>query len=108
MKESPGLFLARPPDRCGRHDECFTTSVTLEQDISHKDFPVESAAWYREPKNRRHFSEHFRHCGYTREHNKTAKDRLWRVEGRRQTVYARRELSRDDRHKAVQRVVKQK
>jgi hypothetical protein len=38
-------------------------------------------------------------------HNPTAKDGLWRVAGKRQAIYARRELARDEAERAARDLI---
>jgi hypothetical protein len=46
------------------------------------------ALWIKDPKNRRAIPHRMEECGYTPVRNKSAKDRLWKINGRRQAVYA--------------------
>ena len=46
------------------------------------------AMWIKDPKNRRAIPHRMEECGYSTVRNKNAKDGLWRINGRRQAVYA--------------------
>lgn len=58
-------------------------------------------------KNTRQHKRLLSEVGYMRFLNDGAKDRLWRVEGKRQAVYVKRSLSHEDRIAAVMRIVGQ-
>jgi hypothetical protein len=49
--------------------------------------------WIRDRKNRRAIPHRLEKCGYVPVRNDAAKDRLWKIHGRRQAVYASSELS---------------
>lgn len=51
------------------------------------------ATWIRERKNRRVIPHRLEAAGYVPVRNEAAKDGLWKISGRRQAVYGRRELS---------------
>lgn len=57
-------------------------------------------------KNRRALPHRLDRAGYLVVKNPDAADGQWKIRGRRQNVYARRELSERDRHAAVQRVIR--
>lgn len=59
-----------------------------------------------ERKNRRALPHRLDRAGYLVVKNPDAADGQWKIRGRRQNVYARRELSERDRHAAVQRVIR--
>ena len=46
------------------------------------------ALWIRDPKNRRAIPHRMEECGYSAVRNKNAKDGLWKINDRRQAVYA--------------------
>ena len=48
----------------------------------------EFAMWIRDPKNRRAIPHRMEECGYSPVRNKAAKDGLWKINDRRQAVYA--------------------
>ena len=48
--------------------------------------------WLKERKNRRVIPHRLEDIGYEPVRNEAAKDGLWRIDGKRQVVYARREL----------------
>ena len=60
--------------------------------------------WLRERKNRRIIPHRLEDIGYEPVRNDTAKDGLWRVDGKRQAVYARRDLPPRDRLQAAHRL----
>jgi hypothetical protein len=57
--------------------------------------------WLNDRKNARMISHRMGECGYVPVRNRAAKDGQWRVKGKRQTVYAKAELSVRGRHEAV-------
>jgi hypothetical protein len=59
--------------------------------------------WLEECKNRRAIPHRMESVGYVPVRNDRADDGLWKVRGKRQTVYARTDLSLRDRIAAVQR-----
>jgi hypothetical protein len=61
--------------------------------------------WLRDRKNSRQIPHRMESVGYVSVRNDGAEDGRWKVAGRRQTVYARRELSLRDQIAAVQRLV---
>lgn len=62
----------------------------------------ELAAWLRDRKSRRQIPHRLEQCDYVPVRNSYAKDGLWKLEGRRQAVYAKRSLSLRDRLQAAQ------
>ena len=60
------------------------------------------ADWLEEPKNRRAVPYRLEQCGYVRVRNAARKDGLWIIEGRRQAIYAKSELSVKERLRAAQ------
>ena len=53
----------------------------------------EAAEWLLERKNRRAIPHRMERCGYAAVRNPNADDGLWKLQGRRQVVYARTDLS---------------
>jgi Family of unknown function (DUF5906) len=64
----------------------------------------DTEGWLKEPKNRRIIPHRLERCGYVPVRNDTAKDGLWKINGARQAVYARADLSLRDRLKAAHRL----
>jgi bifunctional DNA primase/polymerase-like protein/primase-like protein/uncharacterized protein DUF5906 len=62
--------------------------------------------WLTDRKNRRLIPHRFETCGYVPIRNDTAKDSDWKIEGKRQTVYAKKTLSIWDQIKAAQALTK--
>lgn len=69
-------------------------AVTLAQIITRakKQGSLDFYAWVSDRKNRRIVPLHLSRCGYVLVPNKSAKDGLWSIGGRRQAVYAKKEL----------------
>ena len=59
--------------------------------------------WLQDRKNRRVIPHRMEDAGYVPVRNDTADDGLWKIEGKRQVVYAKAELSLRDRFAAVRR-----
>jgi hypothetical protein len=65
-------------------------AVTIDRvaQVASGDF----ALWIKDPKNRRALPHRMEECGYSTVRNKNAKDGLWRISDRRQSVYAQTNL----------------
>jgi hypothetical protein len=63
--------------------------------------------WMKDRKNRRQIPHRLEQCGYVPVRNDGADDGLWKIGGRRQVVYAKAELSHQDRVRAAKRVTGQ-
>jgi hypothetical protein len=63
--------------------------------------------WLRNRKNRRIIPRRLATCGYEPVRNPDAQDGLWKINGSRQAVYARKELSLSERIKAAQKLARQ-
>jgi hypothetical protein len=61
------------------------------------------AEWLKDRKNRRVLPHRLERCGYTPVRNEYATDGLWKINGRRQAVYAKAGLSHRERLQAVQK-----
>jgi hypothetical protein len=57
----------------------------------------EMVEWLRDTKNKKRISHRLESIGYSNVQNEDAKDGLWRIAGRRQTVYAKKTLSLRER-----------
>jgi hypothetical protein len=60
------------------------------------------AEWLRDRKNARRIPHRLEDCGYVAVRNDGAKDGLWKIDGRRQVIYAKTELPLRDRIRAAQ------
>jgi hypothetical protein len=67
-------------------------TVTLEE-LVEASTGSEAAEWLLERKNRRAIPHRMERCGYAAVRNPNADDGLWKLQGRRQVVYARTDLS---------------
>jgi hypothetical protein len=76
------------------------TSLTEIAECADGDFKD----WLKERKNRRTIPHRMEAAGYVRVRNDAAKDGLWKVLGKRQALYARKELSLRDRIAATSRI----
>jgi hypothetical protein len=65
---------------------------------------TEFAEYLRDRKNNRSVPHRLEECEYVPVRNPDAKDGLWRIKGRRQAVYAKRNLSERDRISAASRL----
>jgi hypothetical protein len=65
----------------------------------------EIGEWLRDRKNRRIIPKRLEACGYSPVRNDVAKDGMWKVNGKRQAVYARSSLSKRDQLKAASKLV---
>jgi hypothetical protein len=78
-------------------------AVTLEQ-IMAQELPFELGNWLRDRKNRRIIAKHLRESGYDYVANPDAESGLWIIKRKRQTVYARDDLSLGERQDAARRL----
>jgi hypothetical protein len=87
-----------------REDGARLDALTLDQVASHAlgDF----ATFLRDHKNARQIPHRFEDCGYVAVRNDSAKDGLWRIDGRRQVIYAKDNLSPRDRIAAAYRLAR--
>lgn len=77
--------------------------VTLAQLIE-RSAGTEAAEWLMERKNRRAMPHRMERCGYVPVRNPDADDGLWKLQGRRQAVYAKARLSLRDQIIAVRKL----
>jgi hypothetical protein len=70
-------------------------TVTLEQAAGAATNPFNE--WLRDRRNSRLIPYRLDECGYVAVRNVGAKDGLWKVDGKRQAIYAKKELSARDR-----------
>lgn len=82
-------------------------AVTLEQIKFHAGDTPEFVIWLNDRRNRKQIPHRLESCGYTVVRNDVADDGLWRVNGKRQAIYARNELSVSDRISAAGELMKQ-
>jgi hypothetical protein len=64
----------------------------------------EIAEWLMTRKNRRALPHRFERCGYVSVQNLDAKDGLWKIKGERRVVYAKAELTPEQRLAAARRL----
>jgi len=69
--------------------------LTLTQVISRS--PEAFAEWLKDRKNSRRIPHRLEDCGYVAVRNKDAKDGLWRINGKRQAIYAKSSMTPHDR-----------
>jgi hypothetical protein len=70
--------------------------------LSNMDF----ATWLRDRKNNRILPHRLEKCGYVAVRNDTEISGRWKINGKRQTVYARFELSNAERYQAIKELQK--
>jgi hypothetical protein len=76
------------------------TTLIRVQEVATGDFKL----WIRDRKHRRQIPYRFEQCGYVPVRNETADDGLWKIDAKRQVVYAKASLSLRDRLAAAQRL----
>jgi hypothetical protein len=74
-------------------------AITLMDIMNHAN--ADFGAWIRDRKNRRVIPHRLEKCGYVPVRNEAAQDGLWVINGSRQVVYAKSDLSVSDRFKAA-------
>lgn len=90
--------MADALDGLGRPD-----AVTLNQ-IKNSTNSAEFSEWLSDRRNSRIIPFRMEECDYLPVRNDGAKDGLWKLSGRRQVIYAKRELSERDRVVAARKV----
>jgi len=78
------------------------TLARKAHELQHFDF----ASWLRDRRQRRRIPHRLEACGYVSVENPTAKDGHFVVAGRRQVIYAWRDLSPNERIEAAEQLVK--
>jgi hypothetical protein len=73
----------------------------LSQDDSTSSSDPSFAEWLRDRKNARRIPHRMEECGYVAVRNPDATDGRWKMNGRRQAVYTRSELSQRERLQQV-------
>ena len=74
-------------------------AITLEDLVRESESDL--GDWLGERKHRRQIPFRLENAGYVPVRNEAAKDGLWKVSGKRQAIYARRELSVSERASAA-------
>jgi hypothetical protein len=67
---------------------------------------IDFAEWLRDRKNNRILPHRLEKCGYVAVRNDTESSGRWKIHGKRQTVYARFELSNAERYQAIKELQK--
>jgi Family of unknown function (DUF5906) len=89
--------LADVLDRIGSPLAVTIGDVIANDDDPYDQDPQSFGRWLRDRKNRRVVPHRFAQCGYTKVRNDgAATDGLWQINGVRQAIYAKRELSAHD------------
>jgi hypothetical protein len=78
------------------------SAVTIDRIASAAE--GEFVVWLRDRKSRRQIPHRLEQCDYVPVRNEAAKDGLWKLNDRRQAVYAKRSLTPRDRYKAAQKL----
>jgi hypothetical protein len=77
-------------------------AITIGSLILHAD--AEFAMWLRDRKNRRAIPHRLQRCDYVAVRNDAAKDGLWKINGMRQVIYARKDLTPHDQIDAAKKL----
>jgi hypothetical protein len=77
--------------------------VTLEQVINKAELWF--STWLEDAKNQRAIPQRFEQCGYEKVRNPDSKQGLWKINNKKQMVYALRELSLKDKLDAVSKLI---
>ena len=72
------------------------------------DVADEFAKWLEDRRNRRSVPHRLESLGYTAVRNPTADDGMWRIDGRRQVIYAKVDLPVPERLRAAQELANAK
>jgi Family of unknown function (DUF5906) len=92
--------LADALDRMGEGRPDAVTLTEVKNHVTSSEF----AEWLGDRKNARMIPHRMEECGYEPYRNKGADDGLWKINGKRQVVYVKRELSEHDRDRARERL----
>jgi len=91
-------------DRLGNPDAVTLETIRLAAAAQGLDF----VDWINDRKNRRTIPHRFEGCGYVPVRNQGADDHLWKIHGKRQTVYAKAGLPLKDRLAAASKLTTMK
>ena len=80
----------------------YPAAITIGSIITEAD--ADFAMWLRDRKNRRAIPHRLQRCDYVAVRNDAAKDGLWKINGMRQVIYARKDLSPHDQIEAAQKL----
>ena len=86
--------LADVLEKMGSPDATTLMQIT---NVAEGEFEI----WVRDRKNRRVIPHRLERCGYVPVRNDAANDGLWKVNGRRQVIYAKSSLSISDRFRTA-------
>jgi hypothetical protein len=78
-------------------------ALTVAHIIAHAE--ADFVVWLRDRRNARRIPHRLQECGYTAVDNDAAKDHVWKIRGRRQAIYAKKELALRDRIIAARKLV---
>ena len=87
--------LADALDELGRPDVCSLQIITTSKTGA-------TMEWLHELRARRAIPHRMERCGYVAHYNPDVESGLWKINGQRQVLYAREELSPDERQKAAE------
>jgi len=97
--------LADAIDNLGQPD-ALTVGKVINSTLNAHGELSEFGLWLRDRKNRRIIPHRLEQCGYVPVRNPTATDGLWKIEGRRQAVYAKATLAIRDQILAASELAK--
>jgi phage/plasmid primase-like uncharacterized protein len=80
-------------------------ALTIAMVVLDQTCTKEFSEWLADRKNRKAIRHRFEAAGYVNVRNDVAEDGMWRINAKRQAVYARAELSARDRYTAAARLV---
>jgi len=98
---------SRPPETAEMADrlEALGNPAVVTLDGLRAGTPDDFQAWLCDRKNSRAILHRLEDCGYEAVRNPDANDGLWRISGKRQAVYGRRDLSWQEKLKAAARLL---
>ena len=79
--------MADALDGLGR-PKAVTIAQIIKSTLDEYGIPSEFGQWLKDRRNRRQIPPRFESCGYTSVRNPDAEDRLWKISGSRQVIYA--------------------
>jgi hypothetical protein len=94
--------LADVLDKMGNPDATTLNAIDTAA-ISESNFDL--CRWLSERKNRRIIPHRLEKCGYVQVRNEGSKDGLWKIDGKRQVIYAKSILSIRERQLAAQKLM---
>lgn len=107
-KKTPAFWAmvnaTRPPETAllaDLIDAMHSPNAFILDQLKRENMPAELMEFLTEHAHRRHVPHRLEECNYVAVHNPDAADGMWKISGKRKTVYAKSELSTSEQYAAV-------